>query len=70
MTEINAAPSGKMHFMLWSAPPRPTFRQDMTEERDVMMRHVAYASEMTTSIPRPPAYGGLGIFMTDGSSFR
>lgn len=28
---------GKIHFMLWSTPPRTTFPQDMTvEERNVM----------------------------------
>ncbi len=34
---------GKMHFMLWSTPPRTTFHQDMTvEERNIMHQHIAY----------------------------
>lgn len=34
---------GKMHFMLWSTPPRTTFPQDMTvEERNIMHQHIAY----------------------------
>ncbi|MCA0756321.1 YciI family protein [Paenibacillus sp. N4] len=34
---------GKMHFMLWSTPPRTTFPQDMTEEeRNIMHEHIAY----------------------------
>lgn len=33
----------KMHFMLWSTPPRLTFHQDMTEEeRNIMHRHIDY----------------------------
>lgn len=33
----------KMHFMLWSTPPRATFHQDMTvEERNAMHQHIAY----------------------------
>lgn len=43
MSESISNNSGKMHFMLWSTPPRPTFQQDMTvEERNIMMQHIAY----------------------------
>ncbi|MFE5321004.1 YciI family protein [Paenibacillus sp. NPDC056579] len=43
MSESISNPSGKMHFMLWSTPPRTTFPQDMTnEERSIMMQHIAY----------------------------
>ncbi|MWC29193.1 YciI family protein [Paenibacillus sp. MMS18-CY102] len=37
---------GKIHFMLWSTPPRATFSEDMTaEERNIMYRHIAYWTE-------------------------
>lgn len=37
---------GKLHFMLWSVPPRATFSQDMTEEeRSLMHQHIAYWTE-------------------------
>ncbi|MDR6884121.1 YciI family protein [Bacillus sp. 3255] len=43
MAENIANNSEKMHFMLWSTPPRPTFHVDMTEEeRKIMMDHIAY----------------------------
>ncbi|GMK36970.1 hypothetical protein PCCS19_00230 [Paenibacillus sp. CCS19] len=33
----------KLHFMLWSTPPRITFHQDMTaEERSIMHEHIGY----------------------------
>lgn len=38
--------TGKIHFMLKSAPPRTTFHTDMTvEERNIMMKHIAYWTE-------------------------
>jgi uncharacterized protein YciI len=44
MSENNSIDNpGKMHFMLWSTPPRTTFQQDMTvEEREIMHQHIAY----------------------------
>lgn len=36
----------KLHYMLKSTPPRPTFHQDMTvEERDIMLKHINYWTE-------------------------
>jgi uncharacterized protein YciI len=38
--------TGKIHFMLKSTPPRITFHQDMTtEERNIMLQHIAYWTE-------------------------
>ncbi|MNR22824.1 YCII-related domain protein [compost metagenome] len=46
MSENNTNNSGKIHFMLWSTPPRITFHQDMTaDERNIMMQHIAYWTE-------------------------
>lgn len=61
----------KRHFMLWSTPPRSTFRQDMTEEeRNIMMQHVAYWTDKQSQgialvfgpvLKNPAAPNGLGI---------
>ncbi|MBB3110872.1 uncharacterized protein YciI [Paenibacillus phyllosphaerae] len=47
MSDNNASGNpGKMHFMLWSTPPRATFSEDMTaEERSTMHQHIAYWTE-------------------------
>ncbi|MEN1986242.1 YciI family protein [Paenibacillus hubeiensis] len=41
---------GKMHFMLWSTPPRTAFSKEMTgmteEERNIMHQHIAYWTDL------------------------
>ena len=67
---------GKMHFMLWSTPPRTTFPQDMTvEERNIMEQHIAYWTDKQNQgialvfgpVINPKAPHGLAILEVENA---
>ncbi|PLS03318.1 YciI family protein [Neobacillus cucumis] len=69
--------TAKMHFMLKSTPPRTTFHQDMTgEERDVMLKHIAYWTEKQNQgialvfgpVLNPSAPHGLAIIEVENEA--